>query len=55
MVGIGDLTSDVEFEPISDVVMQGKDGSLVLYTWDWSPSGPAATKIGTGWASYRIF
>lgn len=55
MVGMGDLTSDLEFEPIPDVLMQGKDGSLVLYTWDWTPASPEATKIGSGWATYRIF
>jgi len=55
MVGMGDLTSDVDFEPIPDVLMQGKDGSLVLYTWDWAPASAEATKIGSGWATYRIF
>ncbi len=55
IVGMGDLTSDAEFEPIPDVLMQGKDGSLVLYTWDWTPASPAATRIGSGWATYRIF
>jgi hypothetical protein len=55
IVGMGDLTSDLEFEPISDVILQGKDGSLVLYTWDWSPASPAATKISSGWANYRLF
>jgi hypothetical protein len=52
---MGDLTSDLDFEPIPDVLMQGKDGSLVLYTWDWAPASSEATKIGSGWASYRIF
>jgi hypothetical protein len=55
MVGMGDLTSDLDFEPIPDVLMQGKDGSLVLYTWDWAPASSEATKIGSGWANYRIF
>lgn len=56
MVGMGDLTSDSEFEPLPDVVWQDTAGRLYLYAGDWNTSlDPNMTVIGSGWAGYRLF
>jgi len=55
MIGMGDLTSDETYEPLPDVLLQGQDGSLTMYSWDWDPASPEATKVGRGWGAYRLF
>ena len=55
MVGMGDLTSDNDFEPLADVIWQDTAGKLYLYAADWTPRTQADTVIGSGWAGYRLF
>jgi hypothetical protein len=60
MVGMGDLTSDSDFEPLPDVVWQDTNGFLYLYAADWKTAldtnpNPNKTVIGSGWAGYRLF